>query len=116
MFEIYVRRPEMPAGNSGKPKLLTTFETSREAEIFVQDAKAKHPHLRFLIVNKITEKVARSFWADLLGTIHSNGSSGIMSTELIADHMHISVDKAEDFMRACLKAGLTDRSCGSWVV
>lgn len=68
----------------------------------------------------IRETKARNFWADLMGTIYHDpahkGTSGIMSTGHIAELMHISEEKAENFLRSCLRYNLTDRSCGCWVV
>lgn len=71
----------------------------------------------------ITETQARNFWADLQGTLFPDNpdlkgkcSHGIMSTEHIAKHMQMDPETTENYLRACLKANLSDRSCGCWVV
>jgi len=63
---------------------------------------------------------ARGFWEDLMGTIWHDPkrsySSAVVSTEFIADRMNMSVDKAEQFMRACCELNLSDRQGGGWVI
>lgn len=71
----------------------------------------------------ITTDQARNFWADLQGTLFPDNpdfegkcSHGIMSTEHIAEHMVIDPETTENYLRACLKANLSDRASGCWVV
>ena len=71
----------------------------------------------------ITEAKAKAFWRDLQGTLFPDNpdfegkhNHGIMSTEHIAERIRMSPETTETYLRACLKAKLTDRSCGSWVV
>lgn len=72
----------------------------------------------------ITTDQAKAFWRDLQGTLfpdnpdfegkHNHG--WILSTETIADRMRIDPETTENYLRACLKVNLGDRSCGCWVV
>jgi len=67
----------------------------------------------------ITEGAAREFYRDLCGTVYGDcnrTAQGIMSAELIADHMRISVWKANAFLDACRRFGITERQGGGWVV
>lgn len=67
----------------------------------------------------ITEKMAREFYRDLCGTVYGDANKtaqGIMSAELIADHMKISVEKANEYLDACRRYGITERQGGAWVV
>lgn len=69
---------------------------------------------------KINEKQAREFWRDLMGTLwhdpETKATHGIMGSGLIADHMNISVEKANAFMWKCVEFGITDRQGGGFVV
>ena len=67
----------------------------------------------------ITKEMAKEFYRDLCGTVYGNTNTtcgGIMSEELIADHMKISVDLAREFLWACANYGITERQGGAWVV
>lgn len=67
----------------------------------------------------ITKEMAKEFYRDLCGTVYGNANAtcgGIMSEELIADHMKISVDRAREFLWACANYGITERQGGAWVV
>ena len=67
----------------------------------------------------ITESKAKEFYRDLCGTVYGNAnknSQGVMSIGLIADHMKISNDKAEEFCNAMIKYGVTERQNGMIVV
>lgn len=68
----------------------------------------------------VTENQAKEFWRDLMGTLWGDASTkvthGIMSVELIADHMSISTEKAEAFLWKCVELELTDRQGGAFVV
>ena len=69
--------------------------------------------------NPITEKMAKEFYRDLCGTVYGNSNKncmGIMPIELIAEHMGISIDKANDFCAAMIKYGITERQNGMIVV
>lgn len=68
---------------------------------------------------KIPVGQAKEFYRDLCGTVYGNADKncgGIMSVELIADHMKISVEKATEFCNAMIKYGITEKSCGMIVV
>lgn len=70
-------------------------------------------------MGKITEKQTRSFYRDLRGTVYGDPGHThdcIMSEELIADYMGISVEMATEFMWACAKYHITERQGGAWVV
>ena len=67
----------------------------------------------------ITKGMAKEFYRDLCGTVYGNAnktSQGVMSVGLIADHMKISVEKANDFCNAMIKYGITERQNGMIVV
>ena len=63
---------------------------------------------------------ANAFWRDLMGTLWNDPDTktthGIMSAELIADHMGIATETASAFLWQCVEAGLTDRQGGGFVV
>lgn len=67
----------------------------------------------------ITESQAKEFYRDLCGTVYgdsSKNSQGIMNIPMIAQHMGISTDKAEEFCNAMIKYGVTERQNGMIVV
>ena len=67
----------------------------------------------------ITKGMASEFYRDLCGTVYGNANKncqGIMSIGLIADHMGISVEKANNFCDAMIKYGITERQGGMIVV
>ena len=68
----------------------------------------------------ITEKMAKAFWRDLMGTLWGNPdcktTHGIMSPYLVADHMHMEEERAEEFLWSCIKYGITERQGGGFVV
>lgn len=70
-------------------------------------------------VFKVTEKQAREFYRDLCGTVYGDvnkNSQGIMSEGLIADHMGISLTRANLYCNAMIKYGITERQNGMIVV
>ena len=71
-------------------------------------------------MKNISKEVATAFWRDLMGTLWGDpdckATHGIMSAELVADHMGISPDKAEAYLWACVENKLTDRQGGAFVV
>ena len=67
----------------------------------------------------ITESQAKEFYRDLCGTVYGDSSKngqGIMNIPMIAQHMEISNDKAEEFCNAMIKYGITERQNGMIVV
>ena len=66
--------------------------------------------------NSISYDMALGFYRDLLGVTHTSGSSGIMPTRMIAEYLGISDDKAEAYLWACARYGITERQGGAWVV
>jgi hypothetical protein len=67
----------------------------------------------------ITESQATEFYRDLCGTVYGNAnknSQGVMSVGLIADHMRISIEKANAFCDAMIEYGITERQNGMIVV
>jgi hypothetical protein len=67
----------------------------------------------------ITKEMAKEFYRDLCGTVYGDcneNSQGIMSVEMIADHMGISIEHANDLLWACARYGITERQGGAWVV
>jgi len=68
---------------------------------------------------EITKEMATEFYRDLCGTVYGDpnkNSGGVMSIGLIADHMKISIEKANDFCNAMIKYGITERQGGMIVV
>ena len=81
--------------------------------------KAKTEFEALDLSSVITEGAAKEFYRDLCGSIYGDANKtaqGIMSSELIADHMRIPVWKAEAFLNACRNYGITERQGGAWVV
>ena len=70
--------------------------------------------------NIITESMAREFWCDLMGTLwhdsECKSTHGTMSAALVAEHMNISEEKANEFLWSCVRYGITDRQNGGFVV
>lgn len=67
----------------------------------------------------ITKAQAKEFYRDLCGTVYGNAnknSQGIMSIGLIADHMKISVEKANVYCNAMITHGITERTNGMIIV
>ena len=67
----------------------------------------------------ITKEQAREFYRDLCGTVYGDSnvnSQGTMTVELIAEHMSISVPKANFFCNAMIKFKITERQNGMIVV
>lgn len=66
------------------------------------------------------EKQAREFWRDLMGTLYGNseykGNSGIMSAAHIAELMNTPEERVTPLLWECVYMGLSDRSCGMFVV
>ena len=70
-------------------------------------------------MTEITKQQAKEFYRDLCGTVYGDANKncgGIMSIALIADHMRISIEKADAFCNAMIKYGITERSNGMIVV
>ena len=68
---------------------------------------------------EITKNQAKKFYRDLCGTVYGNAnknSCGVMSIGLIADHMRISIEKANAYCNAMIKYGITERQSGMIVV
>jgi len=68
---------------------------------------------------KITKKQAQEFYRDLCGTVYGDprkNSQGVMSVALIADHMGMTEARADEFCRAMVYHGITERSCGKYIV
>ena len=68
---------------------------------------------------EITKGQAKEFYRDLCGTVYGNAnknSCGVMSIGLIADHMNISIEKANAFCDALIKYKITERQSGMIVV
>ena len=68
---------------------------------------------------EITKTMAKEFYRDLCGTVYGDAnrnSQGVMSIGLIADHMGISIEKANGFCNAMIKYGITERQNGMIVV
>lgn len=68
---------------------------------------------------EITERNAEEFYRDLCGTVYGDSSKvcqGVMSIDLIADHMKISIEKANMFCNAMIQYGITEHQGGKIVV
>lgn len=67
----------------------------------------------------ITKGQAQEFYRDLCGTVYGDSnknSNGIMSIELIAEHMGMTVEKATEYCNSMLEYGITEKSCGQIIV
>lgn len=81
--------------------------------------KAKEQFEALDLASVITEGAAREFYRDLCGTVYGDANKtaqGIMSAELIAEHMQMPVWKVNAFLDACRNYGVTERQGGAWVV
>ena len=61
---------------------------------------------------EITKGQAKEFYRDLCGTVYGDSNKvcqGVMSVGLIADHMKISIEKANRFCDAMIKHHITER-------
>lgn len=70
-------------------------------------------------VNFVSESQSKEFYRDLCGIVYGDcnkNSQGIMSVEMIADYMEISIERANDFLWSCARYGITERQGGAWVV
>lgn len=68
---------------------------------------------------RITEGMAREFYRDLCGTVYGDANKtcgGTMDAELVADHMKITSEEAEEFLRAMCHFKITERQGGSYVI
>lgn len=68
---------------------------------------------------KITKEMAKEFYRDLCGTVYGDANKncgGVMSVALIADHMKISIEKANAFCDAMIEYRITERSNGMIIV
>lgn len=69
--------------------------------------------------SKITKSQAKEFYRDLCGTVYGNSNKnccGIMPVSLVADHMKISFEKANQFCDAMIKYGITERADGMIII
>ena len=67
----------------------------------------------------ITKQQAENFYKYLCGTVYGNpnkNSQGIMNIPMIAQHMEISTEQAEEYCNAMIKYGVTERQSGMIVV
>ena len=70
-------------------------------------------------INRITEDMAAEFYRDLCGAVYGDcnkNSCGVMSIELIAEHMHMSTKRATELCCAMIMYGITERQNGMIVV
>lgn len=69
---------------------------------------------------EIDEQKAKAFWNDLKGTVYhgdlNHGTSATVQPEFVAKLMGISVEKATEFLWACVRYELSDRQNGGFVI
>lgn len=68
---------------------------------------------------KISKERALNFYRDLCRVVYGDADKccgGVMSVSLIADHMEIGVDLADQFCDAMIEYGITERQNGLIVV
>lgn len=68
---------------------------------------------------KVTKQQAKEFYRKLCVTVYGNENQnccGIMPVALIADHMEVSIEKANLYCNAMVKHGITERSNGMIIV
>lgn len=84
------------------------------------DTRFRHADFISEEVKEITEGMAREFWRDLMGTLWNDSecksTHGTMSASLVAEHMEITEETANQFLWACVNYGITDRQNGGFVV
>ena len=69
--------------------------------------------------NIITKEMATEFYRDLCGTVYGDvnkNCQGVMSEELIAEHMKIAHSRANLFCSTMIRYGITERQNGLIVV
>ena len=69
--------------------------------------------------DRITEEMAKVFYRELCRVVYGNpdkNCGGVMSVELIAEHMHMSTKRATEFCAAMILHGITERQNGMIVV
>ena len=68
---------------------------------------------------KVTKQQAKEFYNKLCVTVYGNKNKnccGIMPVALIADHMEVSIEKANLYCNAMVKHGITERANGMIIV
>ena len=64
----------------------------------------------------VSKSQAKNFFADVCGTVGTNGNDLIVSAEFVAERMGISVRQAKKYLRACANHRITERQGGGWVI
>lgn len=67
----------------------------------------------------MTKKQCKNFIADVKGAIWGNANhpdDAIVEAAFIAERLDISLSKANQFLWACARYGITERQGGGWVV
>lgn len=67
----------------------------------------------------ITKDQARAFYRDLCGTVYGDRNKtcqGIMSADLIGEHMGLTEKRAKEYCEAMVEHGITERQGGGYVV
>lgn len=71
---------------------------------------------RLFVPDVITEGQAKEFFRDVCGVFHTSGSDAVVSYELIAERMNLTVERVINFCRACFCYGITERQGGGVVI
>lgn len=64
----------------------------------------------------VSKSQAENFFADVCGTVGTNGNDLIVSADFVAECMGISAREAKKYLRACANHKITERQGGGWVI
>ena len=64
----------------------------------------------------VSKSQAENFFADVCGTVGTNGNDLVVSAEFVAERMGITVRQAKKYLRACATHKITERQGGGWVI
>ena len=68
---------------------------------------------------RFTKNECEDFWENFVKPslgVSGKGTSGIASTKLIAEKIHMDLDVCERALRDCVHWGITERQGGGWVI
>lgn len=112
---IYIYKENKLVGNySRETGRFYTYDLSKEAKRKV--SKILRATLR---EGKVTKQQAKEFYKKLCDIVYGNENQnccGIMPVVLIAEHMDISIEKANMFCNAMVKYRITERADGMIII
>ena len=112
---IYIYKGNKLVGNySRETGRFYTYDLSKE-----EKRKSIKVLKSILREGKVTKQQAKEFYKKLCDTVYGNENQnccGIMPIVLIAEHMNISIEKANIFCNAMVKYRITERTNGMIIV